>query len=137
MPKETDIVREIVDIIHYENRDERTESSLFRKNKEWFKENGVKCFIDNGECEGQIEIHHKVIEYATANEVDWDKIEKEYGFRDVDDIKNLMPICKKHHTGKGTGIHSMSYPAWILQKYYVKDSLTDFEAAIKKMKEEK
>ena len=129
--EERNQVREIIDVMHFESREERVESSLFKKNKKWFKDNHSKCFINNSECAGHIEIHHNIIQHAAANEVDWDRVEQDYGFRDVDDIKNLIPICKKHHTGKATGIHMMSYPAWILQRYYLPEPLLNFEAAVK------
>lgn len=129
--EETDQVREIIDVIHFEARNEREESPLFKKNKRLFKKNKAKCIIDNSECEGHIEIHHSIIQHGAANAVDWDRVEADYGFRDIDDIKNLVPICKKHHTGKATGIHMMSYPAWILQRYYLPEPLSNFEAAVK------
>lgn len=129
--EEKDQVREIIDVMHFEAREERVESALFKKNKRWFKDNDAKCAIDNGECHGPIEIHHNIIQHAAANAVDWARIEKDFGFSDVDDIKNLIPICKRHHTGKATGIHMMSYPAWILQKYYLPEPLSNFESAVK------
>ena len=137
MLEEKNQIRQLTDIIHFENREEREESSEFVKNKALFKKNGAKCFIDNHECDGAIEIHHNIIQHAAANEVDWDRVKADYGFDHVDDMKNLIPICKRHHTGKGTGIHMMTYPAWILQKYYKPEPLSNFEAIVKELKEGK
>lgn len=46
---------------------------------------------------------------------------KDIPITSVDDIRNIMVICREHHIGgltDGTsnGIHNMSFPAWVCQK---------------------
>lgn len=125
-----DDIRKLVEVIHYEDHESRTESAEFKRVKQHFHETGAKCWIDNGYCEGQIEIHHNVIEYSAATEVDWEKVKAVHGFDHVDDEKQMLPLCEKHHRGIGTGIHMITYPAWQLQKYIKPDALAKFEAAV-------
>jgi hypothetical protein len=42
----------------------------------------------------------------------------------------MMDLCTRHHRGKYTGIHNMSYNIWILQKYMNQEALEDFENAV-------
>lgn len=125
-------VHQLKELEHYESHEQRTESSEFRKLKKEMHEEGVKCFIDNGYCEGTVEIHHSIIEYSASTEVDWDKVQKDYpNFTHVDQKFQMQGLCTRHHRGKYTGIHDITYPIWILQKYMTKDALADFEKAVK------
>ena len=137
-----DEVRMLCDIIHYDEHVQRTESAEFRHNKEILHEkikNGEipSCHINNGFCEGQVEIHHFNVEYSAGTEVDWNKVKQDVNIDNPDQMPNLMSLCKKHHMGVGTGIHMIAYPAWILQKYMNDKNLALFEATIKHLKEEK
>jgi hypothetical protein len=94
-------------------------------------QNNVQCFINNGYCKGGIEVHHSVIELSAANGVDWEKVKIDYPNIDhADDDDQMMDLCEKHHRGKYTGIHNMSYNIWILQKYMNQEALKDFENAV-------
>lgn len=130
-----DDVRKLIEVIHYEDHDKRTESAEFRKIKHELKAAGCKCYIGNGYCEGNIEIHHSIIEYSASTEVDWQRVQQDHGFDHVDSKVQMMPICEKHHRGVGTGIHSVTYPAWILQKYLSPEALALFEAAVQHLKD--
>lgn len=131
-----DQVRKLLDLIHYPDHDGRTESSEFRAIKEkWHNEGKMVCFINNGHCEGQIEVHHSIIEYSTSNEIDWERVKADHGFDHVDSESQMMPLCHKHHMGVGTGIHMVTYPAWILQKYMKPDALALFEEAVVHLKD--
>lgn len=130
-----DQVRKLIEVIHYPDHEPRHESAEFREVKRKLHAQGAKCYIDNGFCEGPIQIHH-IIEWATQNEVDWEKVKKDRGYDHVDDIKNMMPLCAKHHQWVGFGIHEITYPAWILQKYMTKEALELFEKAVQHMKEQ-
>lgn len=145
-----DEIRHLVDIIHYDEHPPRTESALFRKNKKELHDaiNEGKipaCFINNGCCSGQTEIHHYLVEYAAGTEVDWAQVNSVYqsfgqanlSISTPDEMANLLPLCHKHHMGVGTGIHMVSFPAWILQKFLNEENLALFEAAITHLKEEK
>lgn len=125
------------EVIHYEDHDKRTESSEFRAVKKKIHAAKTPCFINNGYCEGQLEVHHDIIEYSASSEVDWDKVHVDHPeFTDVDSEYQMMVLCKKHHTGVGTGKHRISNPAWILQKYLKPEALAKFEAAVQKLKDE-
>lgn len=130
VPAHTEI-RILKEIDHYETHKHRTESAEFREGKKEFHADHAKCWVDNGYCEGEIEIHHNHIEYSASTEVDWAKIAADYpGFTDVDKKQQMMPLCKKHHTGKYTGKHNISDPIWKLQKYMLPEPLARFEAAV-------
>ena len=132
-----DDVRRLIEVIHYEDHDGRTESTEFREVKKAFHDAHAKCWIDNGYCEGDIEIHHNVIEYSASTEVDWVKVQIDHpGFDHVDSKLQMIPICEKHHRGVGTGIHDVTYPAWQLQKYLNPHALALFEAAVQHLKNE-
>jgi hypothetical protein len=95
-------------------------------------EERVPCFINNGKCEGHIEIHHNIIEWSAATEVDWEKVQKDHpNFHNVDDRYQMMALCEKHHRHKGFGIHTTPKPIWILQKYMTEEALEKFEKAVK------
>jgi hypothetical protein len=131
-----DEIRHLIDIIHYDDHPARTESSEFIAIRKAFHDAGAKCFIDNGYCEGHIEIHHGEIEYSTSTEIDWDRVMKDLGFNHVDDVKQMLPLCHKHHMSAGTGRHMITDPAWKLQKYLKPKQLALFEAAVAHMKAE-
>jgi hypothetical protein len=122
------------EVIHYEDHDKRTESAEFRRVKKELHANHTPCWINNGRCEGDLEVHHNIIEYSASTEVDWDKIHADYPeFVDVDCGFQMRVLCEKHHRGIGTGIHKISYPAWILQKYLKPEALEKFEKAVDQM----
>jgi hypothetical protein len=130
--EEHDEILKLTVIEHYEEHEKRTESTLFRKTKKHMHDNHVGCFINNGKCEGKIEIHHNVIEWSAATEVDWEKVKLDYpNFTDVDQEIQMMGLCEKHHRHAGFGIHTTPYPIWILQKYMTEEALDDFERAVK------
>jgi hypothetical protein len=131
-----DEIRHLVDIIHYDDHPQRTESHEFIAIRKAFHDAGAKCVVDNGYCEGHIEIHHEEIEYSASTEVDWKRILQDLGFDHVDDKKQMTPICHKHHIGTGTGKHMITDPAWRLQKYLLPNPLALFEAAVAHLKEQ-
>lgn len=136
-----DEIRHLLDIIHYDDHPKRVETALFRHNKEQLHElikKGEKapCMIHNGYCEGQVEIHHFYVEYSAGTAVDWERVHQDVMINNPDEMPNLYPVCHKHHMGVGTGIHMVSYPAWIMQKYLNEKNLALFEAAVKHLKEE-
>lgn len=74
-----------------------------------------------------IETHHWWIEWALANAVDPDKIRA--FFPEADDVSawvdhspnNLLVLCDRHHRHKEVGIHELTYPIWIAQKFVKQD----------------
>lgn len=126
-------IKHIVEVAHYEDHEQRTESTEFKKVKKHFHDEHAKCYINNGRCEGSIEIHHNIIEYSASTEVDWDKVREEFpNVTSVDDLDQMLPLCRKHHRDPGFGIHDMEYPIWRLQKYMTEEALDKFEADVKK-----
>ena len=77
------------------------------------------------------ETHHSTIEWAIANAIDPAKLVQDLNptkilasaadeawLREVLDSEgNLLVLCPRHHRGGTYGIHSVSYPAWVCQKY--------------------
>lgn len=124
--------RTIIEVVFYSGHEKRKESAEFRKSKKRLKEDGhYKCYINNSECKGSLEAHHRGCEYAFENDVDFEKLKAFleewdlYGYSKLlknqpiitpDDIRNMMVVCKYHHTHKETGIHEITFPIWIMQK---------------------
>lgn len=110
--------------------EQRKESPEFAKNRKRLIEDGHnKCYVCG--CTEKLEAHHYGIEWCEANIADWDKVKEFlsefdiYGYSKVlkdqpiispDDIRNLMMICKHHHTAVLTGIHETPFPIWVSQK---------------------
>lgn len=120
---------------------ERNESQDFRDAKKRLKEDGhFQCYI----CQSteKLQVHHRASEFMFANVVDFDLLKEfceewdVYGYgkllknkpiTTVDDVRNQMVLCQPHHTGVnhedgngGTGIHSATFPTWIMQKLAIK-----------------
>jgi hypothetical protein len=74
---------------------------------------------------GALETHHDHFEWASQNGLDLDKVtadwpaitDREALAKWVDSELNMLVLCAAHHRGKETGIHMISYPAWLLQRY--------------------
>lgn len=73
----------------------------------------------------QLETHHCEVEWAAVNGIDlarfmhdWPAIDDRERLREwVDSEGNMLVLCALHHRGSRTGIHSISYPAWKLQRW--------------------
>ncbi len=77
-----------------------------------------------------LEAHHHPIERSLMNMIDWELVkpdfpnfdwehfDPEYPETFVDDMTvNGLLLCKAHHVGKDEGIHRLSYPLWVAQRY--------------------
>jgi hypothetical protein len=78
----------------------------------------------------QLETHHDELEWAAANGVDLTSITKDFPIILADPVKlrewldsegNMLVLCATHHRGSRTGIHTITYPAWKLQRWQGKD----------------
>jgi len=103
---------------------------------------GVGCWIggatlaqikaglpDGHRCSGatQLEAHHAVAEFSGLNEIDWQKVARDFpqaGLHSDEDFlrfaeseAGLLILCDRHHRWPGSGIHSVTYPAWLLDRY--------------------
>jgi hypothetical protein len=74
---------------------------------------------------GMMETHHAHFEWASQNGLDvakvtadWPDITDRASLAEwVDSEANMLVLCAVHHRGQHTGIHAISYPAWLLQRY--------------------
>lgn len=78
---------------------------------------------DFSECQGQIECHHRHIEYAMQNEVDLKLLEAAYPGvstkgvgKWVESADNLVLYCAWHHRGPG-GVHMASASDWEAERF--------------------
>lgn len=130
VPEHNQVITEVV-VEHYEGHPQREETATFRKTKKHMHANGVKCWVDNGRCDGGIQIHHNVIEYSASSEVDWKKVQADFpSFTDVDQEIQMMGLCEKHHVWKGFGKHFVPSPIFKLQRYMLENPLDDYERAV-------
>ncbi|MDB5910996.1 MAG: hypothetical protein JWP34_5113 [Massilia sp.] len=75
----------------------------------------------------QMETHHWHVEWALANAIDPVKIlsdfpelgvaDDEHLRRWLDSEGNMLVLCDVHHRHGHYGIHEITYPVWISQKY--------------------
>lgn len=125
----------IVDVITPGHAPRET-TPLFRRSKRALMaaQHPPRCFIcDRTEEElGEpLEAHHVGVERSFAEgAIEWDRVKADfpgfdwatfdpadpYAFVDDMTAQGLL-LCKRHHTGKGTGIHSLPYPLWRMQRY--------------------
>lgn len=122
--------RTLTEVVIDPSHVDRAESPEFRHSKERLKEDGhYHCYTCG--TEEDIQIHHRAAEWMFASDVDFAKMKLYceeydlYGYgrllkakpiTSVDDIRNCQALCRAHHIEKGTGIHEMTYSAWIMQK---------------------
>lgn len=120
----------IKEVIIYPDHVERKESEEFRKCKVRLKEDcHFKCWVCGSE--EQLEVHHFGCEWALEADVDFDKLKAfleefdPYGYgkllknkpiTSVDDIRNMLVLCERHHRRSEDGIHETTFPIWIIQK---------------------
>ena len=78
-----------------------------------------------------METHHSELEWAAERAFENDrtmldklvadfklKISRPEDLREwLDSEGNMLVLCATHHRGPRTGIHSISYPVWKLQRY--------------------
>lgn len=112
--------------VYYPNHPPRIESSVFAKTKKHWHDTGAKCDVCG--TVAQIEIHHKYIEWADSEGVDWDKVRLAHPlfewptFKDacdfIDSQYNTQPLCQLHHRGPAPyGKHFTPEPIWNMQMY--------------------
>jgi hypothetical protein len=75
-----------------------------------------------------METHHWKIEWALVNSVDSTKILADFpemGEADdphlrhwLDSEGNMLVLCEAHHRHGLVGIHSITYPAWVAQRWF-------------------
>jgi hypothetical protein len=120
-------LRETITIdVFYPDHPPRKESAIFAATKRYWHAQGAKC----GVCgtDHQVEIHHKYIEWADTEGIDWAKVKALHPDFDwstfkepadfIDSVYNTEPLCMKHHRGPAPhGKHFTPEPIWNMQKY--------------------
>lgn len=112
--------------VFYPDHPPRTESSTFVATKKHWHASGAKCMVCG--TDKKIEIHHKFIEWADSEAVDWTKVRESHptfdwsSFKDstdfIDSVYNTEPLCELHHRGPAPyGKHFTPEPIWNIQKY--------------------
>ncbi len=141
--RELRTLREIVTYPPHAPREQDGHYAVFRHAQHrLIHELGTECWIGGAtlaeikaglaaghRCAGatQLEAHHAVAEFAGLSEIDWQKVAKDFpqaGIHSDEDFLNfaeseggLMILCDVHHRHIGKGIHAVTYPAWLLDKY--------------------
>jgi hypothetical protein len=75
--------------------------------------------------DGAMETHHYRFEWASQYGLDLTMVEADFpDLTDreklaewVDSEGNMLVLCATHHRAKYEGIHMITYPAWLLQRY--------------------
>ena len=112
---------------------------------------------------GDIQLHHCLAQFALENGVDVDKwnntviplfnegiiwnpnklkLTAPMSAKQIHDFvnfgnANMLPLCQKHHRGKYTGIHNLTYPIWISQKFLKSQHLPENQKIYAQYLEEK
>jgi hypothetical protein len=76
-----------------------------------------------------METHHAHFEWASQNGLDLEKVAQDWpDLTDraklaewVDSEGNMLVLCATHHRSQHQGVHMISYPAWLLQRYQGED----------------
>jgi hypothetical protein len=79
-----------------------------------------------------LELHHRILEFATINAVDLVAFAVDYGKMSLSELlawaeseENFMWLCAKHHRGAG-GIHHAAAADWSAE-LYIRDLIGPFE----------
>ena len=124
----TELHRTLVEDVLYPPHDPRKASSEYRRvHKRLVYQMDEACWICGirHSTGGAMETHHNHVEWAAANGIDLELIVKDFpeikngpALREwLDSEGNMLVLCATHHRGSRTGIHMVSYPAWVLQRY--------------------
>ena len=96
-------------------------SAEFKASKEALEKETPGCWIC-GTTDAVLEGHHLNTEWSLINSVDLAKIRETFpqakSLEDwLDSIENLILLCPKCHRSPLYGVHMVTMPAWIVQKY--------------------
>lgn len=121
--------------VAYPPHDRRVASSVYRRtHHHLIYELDASCWTCGirRSTGGQMETHHYHFEWASQNGLDlakvtadWPQITDRQRLAEwIDSEGNMLVLCAAHHRGQHTGIHMISYPAWLLQRYQATDAFT-------------
>lgn len=117
---------------NHESREGDPHYHLFEQTRTRLERLGkLVCWIGNADCQGGIELHHALVEFALANMVDVGRfadLYPEFHITSDDDFLaaiesegGLLPLCVRHHRGD-VGIHSILYNPWLVQRFKKSDA---------------
>lgn len=120
--------RTLDELVAYPPHPPRTESATYRKTHHHLIYTlDAPCWVCGVRHSqgGQMETHHDRFEWASQFGLDLAKVEVDFpALTDreklaewVDGEGNMLVLCAAHHRGQHVGIHMISYPAWLLQRY--------------------
>jgi hypothetical protein len=134
-----ELVRSLTEDVWYPPHEKRHASSLYRRtHRRLVVEMDTPCWICQVRHSDvlrmplglqrvfQLETHHSELEWAAANGVDLAKITADFDeiMGDparlrawLDSEGNMLVLCAAHHRAGRTGIHTITYPAWKLQRW--------------------
>lgn len=112
----------------------RKASALFERTRKELLAKTPRCWVCNRTAEeaGQpLEAHHMGVEYSFMTApIDWDIVAQDFPNFEwstfdpahpetfVDDMNAQgLVLCKEHHTHPETGIHTVPYPIYRMQRY--------------------
>jgi hypothetical protein len=124
----TELHRTLVEDVLYPPHDPRKASAEYKRvHKHLVYALDEPCWICGirHSTGGAMETHHAHVEWAAANGIDLQLIVRDFpsltnrsALRHwLDSEGNMLVLCDRHHRGSRTGIHSITYPAWLLQRY--------------------
>ena len=120
--------RQLDELVAYPPHEKRHASATYRKTHHYLVNVlDAPCWVCGirQSTGGVMETHHSHFEWASQNGLDLKKVtadwpqitNREELAKWVDGEGNMLVLCAAHHRGKQTGIHMISYPAWLLQRY--------------------
>lgn len=108
----------------------RKESAEFRAAKRRLRADGhYRCWVCR--VTKRLQAHHWACEWMFWPDADPAKVKQvveefdPYGYGHLlrhrpvetpDDIRNLLVLCSRHHIKRGTGVHELTMPTWLVQR---------------------
>lgn len=122
------VTRTLTESVWYPDHDPRKASAEYaRVHKHLVYELDEGCWIC-GVKQSQLpagehnETHHWHVEWALSNGIDPSRIIADFPDADhlqqwLDSEGNMLVLCSAHHRHGLVGIHSITYPAWVAQRW--------------------
>lgn len=120
--------RTLDELVAYPPHEPRKASTVYRRtHKHLVYELDAPCWICGVRHSqgGAMETHHAHFEWASQFGLDLGKVtadwpditDRESLAKWVDSEGNMLVLCATHHRSQHEGVHMISYPAWLLQRY--------------------
>lgn len=120
--------RTLDELVAYPPHDRRQASATYRRtHRHLIYELDAPCWVCGVRRSqgGQLETHHFHFEWAAQNGLelakvtaDWPAITDRRALAEwIDSEQNMLVLCAVHHRCSFRGVHMISYPAWLLQRY--------------------